>query len=97
MHLKSRKATYGYIAIYFFRYIVAYMILNESEVRFLSYSNERIIAGRFTEADEDFPLPDKYCPVCDSENPEVFYINLQTDECVGCSECINTSDWQEFD
>lgn len=30
---------------------------------------------------------DEICPVCDSLNPEYFYIKYNK-ECVGCSECL---------
>ena len=38
---------------------------------------------------EDDENEEKYCPVCGTENPENFYVSIQTDECVGCSDCIN--------
>lgn len=38
---------------------------------------------------EEEPENEKYCPLCGTENPETFYISIQTDECVGCSDCIN--------
>lgn len=38
----------------------------------------------------------KYCPVCGSENPEEFYSSLQSDECIGCSECVDVLEWEEY-
>lgn len=39
---------------------------------------------------------EKYCPVCGSTDPEEFYISLQTEECMGCSDCVNALEWREF-
>ena len=38
----------------------------------------------------------KYCSVCGTENPEEFYVSIQTDECVGCSDCVNVNQWIEY-
>lgn len=46
--------------------------------------------------EEDFSMPEsKYCPICSSENPEVFYCDAD-DECIGCSECVTGVDWGSF-
>lgn len=38
---------------------------------------------------EEEPDESKYCPVCGTEKPEKFYVSIQTDECIGCSDCID--------
>ena len=38
----------------------------------------------------------KICPVCASVNPAEFYISIQTDECVGCSECVDKIEWIDY-
>ena len=39
---------------------------------------------------------EKYCPICGSENPEAFYTSLETEECMGCSDCVNVLEWGEY-
>lgn len=38
----------------------------------------------------------KYCAVCGTENPEEFYVSIQTDECIGCSDCVNIIPWIDY-
>ena len=38
----------------------------------------------------------KFCAVCGTENPEEFYVSIQTDECVGCSDCVNVVSWIDY-
>ena len=60
------------------------------------YSNDDF---RAIDAMERHRLDDtehKICPMCASENPAEFYVSIQTDECVGCSECVNTVEWIDY-
>ena len=41
-------------------------------------------------------VEDCCCPVCGAEDPEKFYYARETDEVLGCSECIGESDPYEF-
>ena len=50
----------------------------------------------FTNNNEDFSEESKFCAVCGTENPEEFYVSIQTDECVGCSDCVNVVSWAEY-
>ena len=38
----------------------------------------------------------KFCSVCGTENPEEFYVSIQTDECIGCSDCVNVIPWIDY-
>lgn len=42
------------------------------------------------------PDETKYCAICGTENPEEFFVSIQTDECVGCSECVNKYTWIDY-
>lgn len=42
------------------------------------------------------PDETKYCAICGTENPEEFFVSIQTDECVGCSECVNKYAWIDY-
>lgn len=63
------------------------MVFNNDDYRAITaMENHRL------EAEDDF----KICPVCGTENPEEFFTSIQTDECVGCSDCINKYEWIDY-
>ena len=39
---------------------------------------------------------DIYCPVCDAENPEKFYVTSDTNMLIGCSRCIKPVDPYDY-
>ncbi len=45
---------------------------------------------------DEFEDESKFCAVCGTENPEEFYVSIQTDECVGCSDCVNVVSWIDY-
>lgn len=48
---------------------------------------------RQAERDGMDDCPDVYCPICNEENPEYFFI--QDGEIIGCSECTDQTDpWE---
>lgn len=62
------------------------MIYNNDDYRALS-----AIDKERTEEDEN-----KYCSVCGAENPEEFYVSIMSDECIGCSDCVDILEWIEL-
>ena len=60
------------------------------------FSNDDFKALSKIERDRLEEEEDKVCPMCASENPAEFYVSIQTDECVGCSECVNKIEWIDY-
>lgn len=60
------------------------------------YTNDDLRLMRVADRDRYAEDDTKVCPVCGTENPEDFYVSLQTDECIGCSDCVNICGWKEY-
>lgn len=59
------------------------------------YKNDDLYGAAVMRKPEE-PSEAKYCAVCGTEDPEEFFVSIQTDECVGCSECVNKYAWIDY-
>lgn len=61
------------------------------------YKNNDVLGISLMENENGQSLKDsKYCDICGTENPELFYVSIQTDECIGCSDCVNVIPWIDY-
>ena len=45
---------------------------------------------------DDGPEIEWKCPVCGADCPERFFVNIKTDEVIGCDECMGEVDAYEW-